>query len=100
MNSGRIKISERLPEKGANVVGYDKEGDEYHLFRCACPNEKCREWRDMSTGHNVMVDIVEWVYVSERYFTVEYNGTTYRFDRHQAERFERFLQGLRKQFDL
>jgi len=41
--------SEELPKKGEHVKIIDSDGEEYKwLFRCSCPNPKCKEIRSLS----------------------------------------------------
>ena len=57
------KIIDELPEKNKDIIGYDKNGREYFVFRCNCQNPNCIEWRCSITGFGVMVTIIEWEYI-------------------------------------
>ena len=60
MNS---KITDmELPIKGKDVIALCSDGQERHLFRCACANEKCTEWRCAITGSGMIVEVTKWVY--------------------------------------
>jgi len=54
-----------LPIKGKNVIALCTDGKEREVFRCACKNEKCNEWRCAITGFGLMIDVVKWKYVDE-----------------------------------
>lgn len=56
------KLTDKIPEKGIDIIGYDNKGDEYYCFRCECSNPNCIEWRDSLMGAGLMVEIVEWEY--------------------------------------
>lgn len=60
-----MTIKEKLPEKGKDIVGVDKEGKEHYVFRCNCSNKDCAEWRCSTTGFGLIVNIVRWRYVKE-----------------------------------
>ena len=55
----------KLPIKGKDVIATLKDGSETTVFRCACKNEKCTEWRCAITGFGMMIDVVKWRYVDE-----------------------------------
>lgn len=55
-------FKDRLPEKGKNIKALDVENNIYYLFRCACNNENCVEFRDQIVGSMIMVDIIKWEY--------------------------------------
>ena len=56
----------KLPEKGLDVKAIDSKGDYYYLFRCACANKNCKEWRDSLTGYHVTLNIISWEYENNR----------------------------------
>ena len=51
-----------LPIKGKDVIALCSDGQERHLFRCACANDKCTEWRCAITGYGMMVKVTKWIY--------------------------------------
>lgn len=57
-----IKIEDKIPEKGRDIIGLDDNGKKHYCYRCACNNPKCTEWRDSIGGFNLMVNIVKWKY--------------------------------------
>lgn len=57
------KSNNNLPPKGVDVWGYDSKGEKYHVFRCACSDVNCIEWRDSIIGSSLMVNIVKWEYI-------------------------------------
>ena len=59
-NEQRDKME--LPTKGKDVIALCSNGQERHLFRCACANEKCTEWRCAITGRGMIVEVTKWVY--------------------------------------
>lgn len=60
MNS---KITDmKLPIKGKDVIALCSDGQERYLFRCACANEKCTEWRCAITGNGMIVEVTKWEY--------------------------------------
>ena len=54
-----------LPTKGKDVIALCTDGIEREVFRCACKNEKCTEWRCAITGFGLIIDVVKWRYVDE-----------------------------------
>ena len=54
-----------LPIKGKDVIALCTDGLERKVFRCACKNEKCTEWRCAITGFGLIIDVVKWRYVDE-----------------------------------
>jgi len=60
MNS---KITDmELPIKGKDVIALCSDGQERNLFRCACVNGKCTEWRCAITGSVMTVEVTKWLY--------------------------------------
>ena len=53
-------ISEQLPDKGQNVIGYDDRGNKYYAFRCACFSPYCESFRDQISGSELLVNIIRW----------------------------------------
>jgi len=54
-----------LPEKGKDIIGIDNNGHKHYIFRCACNNENCIEWRCSITGFALILKIVEWNYLNK-----------------------------------
>lgn len=52
----------KLPIKGKDIIATCADGQERYLFRCACSNEKCTEWRCSITRSKIAVEVIEWVY--------------------------------------
>ncbi len=55
-------VTEKLPEKGKDVIAIDSKGDKHYCYRCACKSENCTEWREPITGSAIWVNIVKWKY--------------------------------------
>ena len=53
-----ILITDQLPDKGRNIIGYDSDGDKHYCFLNTC----CNEWRCSITGYGLLIDIVKWKY--------------------------------------
>ncbi len=66
MSQDFISIKEQLPEKGRDTIAFDKEGNKYYCFRCACHNSNCKEWRCSLTGYGLIVDIEKWIYLQNQ----------------------------------
>ena len=62
MENEFILVKEQLPEKERDVIGIDDSGNKHYCFRCACHNQKCREWRCSLTGSGLIIDVVKWIY--------------------------------------
>jgi len=59
------KIEDMLPPKKVDILGVDEKGNKHYIFRCACSNENCTEWRCSLTGYAVITNIIEWDYLKE-----------------------------------
>lgn len=57
-----ISIKEELPDKGKDIIGKTPDGDIHYVFRCACHNPKCKEWRCSLTGFGMMIEVESWRY--------------------------------------
>ena len=57
-----IDIKERLPEKGKNIIGISTDGEKRYVYRCACHNPNCNEWRCSLTGFGMIIKIIKWKY--------------------------------------
>ena len=55
-----ISINDRLPEKGVDVHVKINEDETYCVFRCACHNPNCKEWRDSLMGYALMINPQYW----------------------------------------
>jgi hypothetical protein len=55
-----ISINDRLPEKGVDVQVKISEDETYCVFRCACHNPNCKEWRDSLMGYALMINPQYW----------------------------------------
>ena len=56
-------ITERIPDKGKDIIGLDKKGNKYYCFRCSCYNQNCMEWRCSTTGYSLMIQLDKWQYI-------------------------------------
>ena len=52
-----------LPDKGKDIIATLVDGTTSYVFRCACKNEKCTEWRCSVTGMCIIIDVVKWEYL-------------------------------------
>lgn len=55
-----ILISDQMPEKGRNIIGYDEEGEKHYCYRNKC--KCCDDWRCSITGYGLLINIVKWQY--------------------------------------
>ena len=53
-----------LPIKGKEIKGIDSNGNIHYCFRCNCRDPYCNEWRCSITGCGLIVNIVEWEYLT------------------------------------
>ena len=60
---GFISISERIPEKGKDILTIDSKGVERVCFRCACKDPYCLEFRCTITGSALIIGVEEWKYI-------------------------------------
>ncbi len=54
-----------FPIKGKDVVATLSDGSDAYVFRCACANSNCKEWRCSVTGSGLMIDVIKWKYVDK-----------------------------------
>ena len=60
-----INITDKLPEKGKDIIGIDDQDREQYCFRCACHNPNCKEWRCSITGNGLIINILRWKYFNK-----------------------------------
>lgn len=63
MDNEFISIKEQLPEKGKDIIAICTDGETREVFRCACGNQNCKEWRCSIIGSGLMVEVESWKYV-------------------------------------
>ena len=56
-------ITDKLPDKGKDIIGIDKYGEKSYVFRCNCHNPNCKEWRCSLTGFGILKNITKWRYI-------------------------------------
>lgn len=54
---------DKLPEKGKDLVCLTSYNETRYLYRCACANENCKEFRCSLTGYHVDSPIIKWKYL-------------------------------------
>lgn len=53
--------TEKLPEKGKDIIGIDDRGNKHFCYRCNYHNPNCMEWSSIFGGA-IMVNIIKWKY--------------------------------------
>ena len=51
-----------LPIKGKDVIAHCSDGSKMYLFRCACANDKCEDWRCSVSGSAIITKVTKWEY--------------------------------------
>lgn len=57
-----VELKDNMPIKGRDIIAIDKEGSHHYIFRCACSNENCNDYRCSLTGYNISIEFVKWKY--------------------------------------
>jgi hypothetical protein len=68
MENEFISIKEQLPEKGKDIIAKCTDGETREVFRCACHNPKCREWRCSLIGSGMIIEVESWKYAQSSKF--------------------------------
>lgn len=64
MENGFIPIKEQLPDKGKDIIAFCTDGQRHEIFRCACHNPNCKEWRCSLIGSALIsIEVESWIYV-------------------------------------
>lgn len=67
MENGFIPIKEQLPEKGEDIIAICADGEKREIFRCACHNPNCKEWRCSLIGSALMfIEVESWKYAEKQ----------------------------------
>lgn len=54
-----------MPAKGKDIIGITPDGEQKEIFRCACHNPNCKEWRCSLLGYGMIIEIEKWRYANE-----------------------------------